>query len=647
MRSGMSEQRQLFPSLFAPGQIGRLGLKNRLIMAAMGNALADNRGGVTEAMLAYYRARARGGVGLVITQFAAVSPGDAMPYNLSLQDDSFTPGIARLIDVIHQHGARVCVQLMHPGMLFLLFKSLPAEQKIKVPSITARLPQGREYRELNVADIENIRQDFVNAAQRAKDSGADALELHACHGCLLSTFLSPAVNSRHDLYGGSAENRARFVREVIAGIKGEVGSDFPLIVRFNADDDVPGGVSPGEVARYAQIFAGAGADAISLSSGLEYWTTLMAPSYLTRQGVIIPVSEKIKEAVNLPVIAAGKITPALAEKTIASGKVDFVALGRPLLADPELPNKLQQGNLEDISQCLYCNNCLRISWRSCTVNPFLYRESLAAPTASDHPKKVMVIGGGLAGMQAALLCKMRGHDVSLYEKESALGGQWKIACAFPGKASYASIISHFKRALRKYQIKVTLGTEITREEVAAVKPEIVILATGASPASIPIPGISALNVIQANDLIRGEASAGGKIVVLGGTILAMEMAIFLTEKGQEVLLASPGALGGRKGPDDLITFRGLMRKLVQLRVPFYVNAATVEAHERSLIVRLGEEMVALPCDTLVLAAGVQAADKLAADLKGIVPEIYSIGDCVVPGNAAQAVFSAARLALKL
>jgi 2,4-dienoyl-CoA reductase-like NADH-dependent reductase (Old Yellow Enzyme family)/thioredoxin reductase len=636
-----------FPALFQSGSIGTLILKNRLIMAAMGNALADNNGNVTDALLEHYRARAKGGVGLVITQFASISGDDVMPYNLRLDDDKFIPGITRLVEAIHQQGAKVAVQLMHPGMLFLLFKSLPAGQKIKVPSISPLLPKEREYQELTPGDIEKYIRDFVQAACRVKETGADALEIHACHGCLLSTFLFPALNRRSDEYGGSVANRARFIQQIVTGIKEKLGQDFPVIVRINGDDDIPGGVTPAEVVQYAEIFRNAGTDALSISSGLEYWTTLMAPSYLTGPGVVIPIAGEVKQKTALPVIVAGKITPALAEKTIAGGKADFVALGRPLLADPELPNKIYQGDLQDIRQCLYCNNCLRSSWHSCTVNPFLYRDSVSSLTHTGTPKKVMVIGGGLAGLQAAVLCKMKGHDVTLYEKESALGGQWRIASLLPGKGAYISIIRHWKRILDNYQVKVVMGREITREQVVEIKPDVAIIATGAVPLNLAIPGISGLKVVQARDVLQGKSVATGKTVVFGNTVLAMEMATLLAEQDREVVLVSPGGLGGKKGPDDMITFRGQMKRLIQFHVPIYLNAALLEAARGALLVRWGEEMLTLPCDTLVLVAGVQAIDKLSAELKGIVPEVYTIGDCVVPGSAAQATFSAARLALKL
>jgi len=638
-----------FEALFSPGNIGRLELNNRLFMAAMGNSLAESDGKVSPAMLEYYRIRAQGGVAMVITQFTTISPDDIMPYNLCLHDDSFIPGIVELVRTIHEAGAKVCIQLMHPGMLLLLLKSaIKPDQSIKVPCIVPRMEKGKPFKQISIEEIQEYIGYFAAAALRVKNTGADAIELHACHGCLLSTFLSPAVNRRSDIYGGSVENRTRFARQVVEGIKHATGSDFPLIIRINGDDDIEGGVTPDEVVKQAQILQNAGADAVSISSGLEYWTTLMAPSYLTPPGAILPVAEKIKDTLKVPVIAAGKITPGLAEDTVRSGKADFIALGRPLLADPSLPQKIKSGKEEPLKSCLYCNNCLRSSWRSCTVNPALYRESVK-PTArsSAAGKKVMIIGAGLAGLQAAVLLKEKGFVVELSEKQSETGGQWRIACKIPGKEGYRSIITRLENNLKQLKVPVHLNTEVSVDSVKSLRPDIAVIATGARPAVPELAGSDKACVIQANDVIEGKAEARGRVTIIGASILAMETAVLLAEKNKEVILVSHSGLGGRRGPDDLITFRGLMKRIIQLRIPLYLNTPHIEIFDEYLSIKSGTEIYSLPSDTVVLASGVQPVDTLAGELKGVAPEIYLIGDCIQPGNAAQATFSAARLASEL
>ncbi len=637
-----------FPALFKSGNIGRLRLNNRIIMGAMGNALADAQGQVTEAMLEYYRLRARGGAAMVITQFASITREDMMPYNPAIFDDSYIPGWKKLVDIIHEQGAKACIQLMHPGMLLLLVaKSLPAGMTIKVPSKTPLMTGDKPYQALTAGEIEKYIEDFAAAAVRANQTGADAVELHACHGCLLSTFLSPAINRREDEYGGSVENRTRFVRLVIERTKEKTGREFPLLVRINGNDDIEGGVTPEDVTAQAGIIRDAGADAVSISSGLEYWTTLMAPSYLSPKGVMAPIADRVKKNVGLPVLVSGKVDPETAEKIIAGGSADFVVMGRPLLADPDLPGKLQQGGEDEVRRCLYCNNCLRTSWRSCTVNPGLYRETGPALPNGGPVKKVMVIGGGLAGLEAACLCRKRGYSVSLFEKEPELGGQWKIASTLLGKQGYAAIIDYLKRELEKLGVPIVLNNKVTREQVIAFQPDIAIIATGAVPAGLETPGADGANVFQANDVITGRVQAGSKCAVIGGSMLAMETAIFLAEQGRQVALVSHSGLGGRKGPDDMITFRGLLRRLVEMRIPLYLNVAINEISKTTVSVNMAGENLALQADSVILAAGVKPVDGLISELKNVVPAIYPIGDCVVPGNAAQATYSAYRLALKL
>ena len=259
-----------FSAMFRTGEIGNLRLKNRLIMPAMGNALAGSSGMVTEAMVDYYAARAGGGVGMVITQFASVTGEDAMPYSLAVYDDKFIPGLERLTGAVHAAGARACIQLMHPGLLFLLLPSIPAGVSIKVPGLSPRLPAGKPYRELSRDDIRKLVKDFGTAAVRARKAGADAVEIHACHGCLVSSFLSPAINRREDEYGGNPENRARLACEIAEEVRREAGNDLPVIVRINGLDDVDGGVNLEEVVRQAAALEQSGASAISISSGIEF-----------------------------------------------------------------------------------------------------------------------------------------------------------------------------------------------------------------------------------------------------------------------------------------------------------------------------------------------------------------------------------------
>lgn len=641
-----------FSSLFQPGHIGTLHLKNRLIMPAMGTQLADAEGKATDRLISYYRARAAGGVALVTPQFAAISRDSVLPFTMALCDDTRIPDWRRVADAVHEVGAAFCIQLMHMGLLLLYSEVVPENVSILVPSMMPWLKKTRNpYHELSEEDIRNYAKDYVQAARRAREAGADVIELHACHGCLLSSFLSPSTNRRGDRYGGDVENRVRFARMVLEGIRQEVGPSFPLSVRINASDDVEGGITLDEAVQQAVILESAGADAISVSGGLEFWSTLSIPCYPYPKGPMLPMAEEIKKAVKVPVIAAGKIDAELAEEVVAAGRVDFVAMGRPLLADPELPEKVHRGPLEDVRRCIYCNNCLKTDPEagpgSCSVNPYLYREAKYPPAPAKAPKRVMVVGGGLGGMQVALFLAQRGHRVSLYERKPELGGQWNVACATPGKESYATFTQYLKRFLDRYSVNITLNTEVTREFITEIRPDAVVVATGAAPVWLRVPGGMGKNVVQGHDVIEGKVKPEGKVVVVGGRFIGMEVAIWLAEQGKDVSLVTRAGLGEDGIRLEKLSFKTLARKLLDLHVPLYLNSTVMEITDRSVIFSMGSEIYTLPADTVILAVGMQSDNKLARELEGVVTELYTVGDCVRPRDAAEVAYQAAKVAAQI
>ena len=637
-----------FHSLYRPGNIGTLQVKNRLIMAAMGVPLAEMDGGVTDKMIAFYKARAEGGAGLVTTSFASISPDATFPLTLSIYDDKYIPGLRKLADAVHKADSKLCVQLMHPGLLLLFLGWIAEGVTVKVPSITSWLKKDVPYYELGRDDIDRYVELFAEAARRAGEAGVDAVELHASNGCLVSTFLSPITNRRTDEYGGSIENRARFARRIVEKIKEKVGPDFPVIVRINMYDDMEGGIASDDVVRQAVAMESAGADAINISSGLEYWTTSTIPCYLFPEGPMLPMAERLKKALHIPVLAAGKISVELAEKILSEGKADFIAMGRPLLADPELPDKVRQGRMDEIWRCIYCNNCLNMDIDlfpgQCSVNPFVYREDGYPPPRVEAPKSVLVVGGGLAGMRVAVLLAQRGHHVSLYERHNELGGQWNTACATPAKKDYASLTEHLKRALREHGVSVTMGVEMTKERVLEMKPDVVVVATGAVPVGLDVPGAEGPNVVQGHDVIAGKAPVKGKAVVIGGRFIGMEIAVSLAEQGRRVRLVTQAGLGQDGIKLEPMTYKALARKLIELQVPLYLHSRVLEITDEAVMITLGDDIFSLSADTVILAIGMRPENRLAQELEGLVPKLYTLGDCVKPKDAAAAAVQAGQLA---
>lgn len=635
-----------FDRLFEPGKIGKMTLKNRIVMPAMGVSLSDAKGTATDREIGYYTARARGGAALITPHYASVSADSSLPYTIVISDDGQVDHWKALAAAVHAAGSQLCVQLMHIGMIYLYSGFVPEGCTIKVPSTTLWLKNTYSYHVLSEEEIERYIEDFGQGARRAREAGADAIELHACHGCLVSTFMSPLTNKRTDQYGGSVENRARFARRIVERMRQVVGKDFPIIVRMNASDDIEGGVSLEEAMEQAAILEKASADAISVSSGMEFWTPQGIPAYPFPEGAMVPLAEKIKQAVQVPIIAAGKITPELAVRVLEQGQADFVAMGRPLLADPDLPNKIREGRREDVRNCLYCNNCLRIETGapSCTVNPFLFRESRYPLKPAAKPKKVMVVGGGLAGMETAVLLAERGHRVAIYEKTGELGGQWNVACASPGKGSYRHLTDYLNKQIARLKIPVELHQQVTRETVLKAAPDTVILATGAVPIGLRVPGADKKHVIQGHDVLAEKVGVQGRSAVVGGRFIGMEVAIKLAETGQPVCIITRGGLGEDGVKLEKFTFQSIANRLIELGVPLYLNATVVEINDRSVIILMNGEIYPVPADTVIFSVGMRSVADLARELEGTGIEFHMVGDCVKPRDACEVHTQAAKIA---
>lgn len=637
--------------LFEAGKIGGMQLRNRIIMAPMGTLLANKDGTVSDRMCRYYEERARGGVGLIIVEITAVSPeGRVDSREVSIYDDKFMPGLKRLVGCCHSHGAKIAVQLHHAGRQTI--PEVAGGQPVAPSPIPCRI-LGVMPRELTIAEIEGLVEAYGKAARRAREAGFDAVEIHGAHGYLVCQFLSAYSNKRTDKYGGSLENRCRFPQEIVARIKELAGADYPLLFRISAQEYVPGGLTLEETRVIARRMQDAGAHCIDVSAGnYETGQMIIQPGWLPR-GCLVPFAEAIKKEVTVPVSVAGRINdPVLANQIIEQGKTDFVSLGRPLLADPELPRKAMEGRLDDLRMCTACCHC--IDWVmgaakpiTCAVNATTGREEETLLKPAQKPKKVLVIGAGPGGMEAARVAGLRGHKVTLIDKEQKLGGQLNIAAVPPGKEELATITKFMEIQLAKLGVAVKLGQEATVETVAKMKPDVVVVATGSFTVLPDVPGADLPNVSLARDVISGKKAVGKKAVVVGGRRVGCETADLLVSQGKEVTLVRMTGRGPLAGDMGMLTSTMLLAKLRRDGVVTKPNSRTEKITREGVVVTKDGQSKLLEADSVVLSPAPVPDNTLAEQLKDVVPEVHVIGDAAKPRGIFEAVHEGYRIACEL
>jgi 2,4-dienoyl-CoA reductase (NADPH2) len=629
-------------------------------------------GEILDRTVTYYAERAKGGVGLIICQSSIIMRESRAPHRVSAYDDKFIPGLRRVADAIHEYDAKAAFQVVHHGRLLADYQYMvdrPEEIRAIAPSPIPRLlsvvevPDSKDERgntvritrnlppiEATKEDIKRIVQAFAEAARRIKDAGFDAVEIHGAHGYLISQFLSPLANRRTDEYGGSSEKRARFACEVIEATREKVGKDFPVLFRFSGSDFLPGGINIEECKQQAPLFVEAGANALHVSGSERNSTHWQYPSFLLSQGPLVFLAVEIKKVVKVPVITVGKIIdPDFADQVIAQGRADFVSLGRALLADSQWANKTKQESFEDIRSCIYCLNCFDFISRPenrkqglrCSVNPALLREKEFELHPTAVSKKVMVIGGGPAGMEAARTLAERGHRVTLFEQNGHLGGQWYVACQQPQKKEdYCKLLIFLQKGLEKTGVDLRLNTKVNLDIAKREKPDAVVLATGAIPFKPNINGIDGRNVVQANDVILGKAKTGDTVAVVGGRYVGMEIADQLADEGKKVHLVSRRTIG--RGVERNI-YLALRDRLVGKGVNLYPHCPVVEIRQDGVYVVFDNELLFLETETVVLATGFQSEDTLYAELRSHFDELYQIGDCVEPRTVMCAIREGAEI----
>lgn len=634
--------------LFEPFKIRDLELKNRMVLAPMSLNLTVD-GMVTEQILKIYEGYAKGGVGLItVGDIIVDSPqGNNFVNVISIDDDKYIASLKKLNDTIHQYGAKTIAQLSHGGRragrlskngcLEITKGKLPV-----APSVIANpIPGYIVPQELTVDQIEEIIEKFVQGAIRAVQSDFDAVGLHFAHMYLAAQFLSRWTNHRQDEYGGGLEGRLKFPTEIIKRIKKEIGN-VPVIVRMNGEDP-PEGNSHIETYKIAQAFEKAGADALHISVGtgvvnkdLQTFATTTSMRY--PDGMLVHLAERIKKAVSIPIIAVNKIRDVeMAESILQEGKADLIASGRNIVADPEYPTKCLEGRVKEIRPCLSCCKCLQAlngeEHIICTVNPqFALNREI---TVAAVKKKVVVIGGGPAGMQTACLAAERGHEVTLYEKTARLGGQLFDAAIPQHKQDINKLIRYLAYRVEKSGVKVKLNIEAAPSDIAQEKPDVIVIAAGGDTIVPNIPGVNTEKVVMTELVLREQVEVGKDVVVIGGGQVGLEVAEFLGEKGKHVTILEMLDDVGRDMYGLIKT--QMLESLHEMGVEIYTHTRAETVTETGVVASRGKETLNIKADHVVLSVGYRGKLKYIESFKDLAPEIYSIGSCVKQGNICDAI----------
>lgn len=659
----------LFPILTSPGKIGSLELKNRIVLPPMGTD-AGKDGFVTDAIVNRYAENAKGGTGLIITEVTCVDPplGINTAQYIALSDDKYIPGFRRITDVIHKYGSKCAIQLSHAGrganldILHQLHQPAVAPSAVAMPysfltGLTGETPRAFEHDE-----IVALEDKFADAAYRAKQAGYDAVEVHGAGYYLVAQFFSATANLRTDEYGGNAFNRARFACNIIRKIKARCGADFPVLIKMNVvDGGLNGGVSVMDGLLNCYLVQQAGADAIEVIAcdWSDVATLKDIPAGGQAKGMTFPLAGMIRKAtiaenedrpnlegrgvpaITLPLISGGRTyDPELAEGALAQGICDFIHMGRGLLTEPNRPNMIMEGTWKYARPCIGCQKCMDNQLHHdgeliCSGNAVLgHDDNDASLPAAKKIKNVMVVGGGPAGIEAARVAAIRGHHVTVYEATDRLGGQLIPAIVPPYKQNLADYIPYMEVQAEYRGFTVALNHPITREEVARLKPDTVIVATGVLPAALPIPGFDKPSVMNAKEALMGKPT-GENIVILGGGTVGCETAEWMLEAGKNVTIVEMSdQLMGKMVETTRFILKAHLR---DLNCNTLLNTRCVEIQDQAVVIESDQGRQTLPADNVIIAVGDRPNALLADQIQDLCDEVITIGDAQGVGSVLEAV----------